>query len=160
MKKLFPFAMLLAVAAIPALAAPAKPAAAEKAGDCDQIHAVIIDAQVTDGCTSPNKFCAAGVVIGDHGLIGKTYFITDSAIVGPPTRPGSIAASGILVYTTSRGTLTARESGLSLGAYFSNFDEILSGTGDFAGATGHFWLAGQQVQNHFETNVTGVLCRP
>jgi hypothetical protein len=154
MKKLFPFACLLAVAAAPALAAP------EGNGDCAQIHAVIIDAQVTDGCTSPNKFCAAGVVIGDHGLTGKTYFTTDSAILGPPTRPGSIAASGIIVYTTSRGTLTARESGLSLGTYFSNFDEILSGTGDFAGATGHFWLAGQQVQSHFETDVTGVLCRP
>jgi hypothetical protein len=154
MKKSIPFAMLLAVTALPALAAPAPD------GHCAQIHAVIIDAQVTDGCTSPNKFCAAGVVLGDHGLNGKTYFTTDSAIVGPPTRPGSIAASGILVYTLNRGTLTARESGLSLGTYFSNFDEILSGTGDFAGATGHFWLAGQQVNNHFETDVTGVLCRP
>jgi hypothetical protein len=116
---------------------------------------------VTDGCTSPNNFCTAGTVRGNHGLNGTTYFRMDGAVRGPATAPGSIATSGVLVYSTRRGTLTVRESGLSgLGAFFTAFQEVLEGTGEYAGATGHLWVAGEQVDNHFEAEVTGVICSP
>ena len=65
MKKRFrlaPLSLLLTVS----LASPAL------ADECKQIHGTILDAQVTEGCTSPNRFCAAGTVKGnqeyqDHG---------------------------------------------------------------------------------------------
>ncbi|HEV7669082.1 MAG TPA: hypothetical protein VGS22_11190 [Thermoanaerobaculia bacterium] len=37
------------------------------AGDCKSFRAVIVDAQVTAGCTSPKGFCAAGTVDGGRG---------------------------------------------------------------------------------------------
>jgi hypothetical protein len=93
----------------------AGPALADRDDDgrCHKIHGTIVDVQVTEGCTSPNRFCAAGTVEGNHGLNGTTYFRMDGVVRGPATAPGSLATSGVLVYTTNRGTLTVRESGLS-----------------------------------------------
>ena len=158
MKKRFrfvPLSLLLAVF----LASPAL------ADECKKIHARILDAQVTEGCTSPNRFCAAGTVSGNHGLNGTTYFVMDGAVRGPATAPGSLATSGILVFTTDRGTLTVRESGLSglseSGAgYFTAFQQVLSGTGEYEGATGHLWVLGQVVENGFDSEVRGVICLP
>jgi hypothetical protein len=135
------------------------------AGECKKVQATINDAQVTEGCTSPNKFCAAGVVEGNHDLNGTTYFVMDGAVRGPATAPGSVATSGILIYTTDRGTLTVRESGLSglqeSGAgYFTAFQQVLEGTGDYAGATGHMWVLGEVRENGFESAVEGVICEP
>ncbi|HEX6903756.1 MAG TPA: hypothetical protein VF789_28860 [Thermoanaerobaculia bacterium] len=135
------------------------------AGECKKIHGTIVDAQVTEGCTSPNKFCAAGTVEGNHGLSGQTWFVMDGAVRGPATAPGSIATSGILIYTMDGGTLTVRESGLSGlkesgNGYFTAFQEVLEGTGDYQGVTGHLWVLGQVVENHFESELSGVLCEP
>ncbi len=133
------------------------------AGECKKIHATIVDAQVTEGCTSPNGFCAAGTAEGNHELNGTTYFVLDGAVRGPATAPGSVATSGILVYTTDHGTLTVRESGLSGlresgKGYFTAFQQVLAGTGDYEGATGHLWVLGQVLENHFDSEVIGVIC--
>lgn len=136
------------------------------AGECKKIRAEIVDVQVTEGCTSPNRFCAAGTVKGNHGLNGTTYFRMDGAVRGPATAPGSIATSGILVYTTDRGTLTARESGLSgllespEEGFFTSFQQVLEGTGDYAGATGHLWVLGHRIEDVFVSEVTGEICQP
>ena len=158
MKKLLQFLpiglLLPVVAAGPALA-----------DSCKKIHATIVDVQVTEGCTSPNKFCAEGTVLGNHGLNGTTYFVMDGAVRGPATAPGSIATSGVLVYTTDTGTLTVRESGLSGlsesgQGYFTAFQAVLEGTGRYAGATGHLWVLGEVTGGVFESEVSGVLCLP
>jgi hypothetical protein len=133
------------------------------ADECKEIHARIIDAQVTEGCTSPNSFCAAGVVTGNHGFNGTTSFVMDGAVRGPATAPGSVATSGVLVYTTNHGTLTVRESGLSGlnesgKGYFTAFQQVLEGTGAYAGATGHFWVLGKVRPTDFDSEVQGVLC--
>jgi hypothetical protein len=143
-----------------------RPALADSGGvKCKKVRAEIVDVQVTAGCTSPNGFCAEGTVEGNHGLSGTTYFRMDGAVRGPATAPGSIATSGVLVYTLQGGTLTVRESGLSGlvesgQGYFTAFQQVLEGTGEYAGATGHFWVAGTAFPTHFEADVTGVLCRP
>lgn len=147
------------------LAASPALAGAEDDGNCKKIHAKIVDVQVTEGCTSPNRFCAEGTVEGNHGLNGTTYFRMDSVVRGPAAVPGSVATSGVLVYTTKHGTLTVRESGLSTirvgdETFFTAFQEVLEGTGDYEGATGHMWLAGQRFPEHFEADVNGVLCTP
>lgn len=89
MNKLFRFVLLsllmTASAASPALAD------ADEDGKCKKIHATIVDVQVTEGCTSPNRFCAEGTVEGNHGLNGTTYFRMDGAVRGPATAPGSLA---------------------------------------------------------------------
>ena len=157
MKALFRSLSLLFVivsAASPALADP----------ECKKIHAEIVDVQVTEGCTSPTRFCAAGTVEGNHGLNGTTYFRMDGAVRGPATAPGSIATSGILVYTTDTGTLTARESGLSglmespEQGFFSSFQQVLEGTGEYEGATGYLWVLGQRIGSEFVSEVRGVVC--
>jgi hypothetical protein len=138
---------------------------ASAAQDCKKIHGLIVDAQVVEGCDSPNKFCAAGVVNGNHAFNGTTYFRMDGVVRGPATQPGSIATSGVLTYTFDNGTLTVRESGLSGlsesgQGYFTAFQTVLSGTGDYAGATGHLWVAGRNVESHFESDISGVICLP
>lgn len=148
------------------MAAAASPALADSGadGNCKKIHGHIVDVQVTEGCTSPNRFCAEGTVKANHGLNGTTYFRMDGAVRGPATAPGSVATSGILTYTTDRGTLTARESGLSglpaTGGFFTSFQEILEGTEDYAGATGHLWVLGTSSGTLFESEIRGVLCLP
>jgi hypothetical protein len=139
------------------------PALAEPEGHCKKIEALIVDAQVIPGCTSPNGFCAEGTVEGNHGFNGTTYFRMDGAVRGPATAPGTLATSGVLTYTTDRGTLTVRESGMSGfvesgNGYFTAYQQVLAGTDEYLGATGHLWVLGRNVDGHFESGVTGVLC--
>lgn len=151
--------MVIGSVAVPALADPGQE------GNCKKIHGLLVDAQVVEGCDSPNKFCAVGMVTGNHGFNGTTYFRMDGAVRGPATAPGTLATSGILTYTFDGGTLTTRESGLSGlsesgQGYFTSFQTVLEGTGDYAGATGHLWVAGRRVDAHFESDLTGMICLP
>ncbi|HEX4385596.1 MAG TPA: hypothetical protein VH083_21695 [Myxococcales bacterium] len=132
--------------------------------ECHDVHAIIIDAQATGGCTT--GFCAAGNVSGNLGLDGTTFYTLDGFVPGPSTAPGFNTSSGILVYTTREGTLTVRETGTGdMGAAAqsgigASFDQILSGTGRFAGATGTFYLAQSAGGGKFTAIVTGELCLP
>lgn len=158
MRKFFGFGSLSLLMVV-SMSAPAL------ADECKKIHGTIVDVQVTEGCTSPNRFCAAGTVTANHGLDGTTYFTMDGAVRGPATAPGSLATSGILVYTTDGGTLTVRESGLSGlsesgQSYFTAFQEVLEGTGEHAGATGHLWVLGEVAGGVFESEVRGEICWP
>jgi hypothetical protein len=132
---------------------------------CRTIRGVINDVQVTDGCTSPNRFCAAGTVDGNRNFRGTTYFVMDGAVRGPTTAPGTLATSGLLTYTLDGGTLVVRESGMSGfvqgdDRFFTAFQQIESGTGRYAGASGHFYVLGQALPDHFEAEIEGELCTP
>lgn len=132
---------------------------------CRQIRGVINDIQVTDGCTSPNGFCAAGTVDGNRGFRGTTYFVMDSAVRGPATAPVTLATSGLLTYTFGGSTLVVRESGMSgfvqgEDRYFTAFQQVESGTGRYAGAAGHFHVLGQAFADHFEAEIVGEVCTP
>jgi hypothetical protein len=130
---------------------------------CRALRGVIVDSQVTQGCTSPNGFCAAGTVDANHGFNGTTYFVMDGAVRGPATAPGSLATTGLLTYTLRHGTLVVRESGLSglsVGTenYFTAFQQVLSGTGRYEGATGFLYVLGQALPDHFDVEIQGELC--
>jgi hypothetical protein len=132
---------------------------------CRTIRGVINDVQVTDGCTSPNRFCAAGTVDGNRNFRGTTYFVMDGAVRGPTTAPGTLATSGLLTYTLDGGTLVVRESGMSGfvqgdDKFFTAFQQVESGTGRYAGASGHFYVLGQALPDHFEAEIEGELCTP
>lgn len=132
---------------------------------CRTIRGVIHDMQVTAGCTSPNGFCAEGTVDANRGFNGTTRFVMDGAVRGPATAPTTLATSGLLTYTLPHGTLVVRESGLSglaVGGdnYFTAFQQVLSGSGRYAGATGYFYVLGQALPDHFEAEIQGELCMP
>lgn len=130
---------------------------------CRPLRGVIVDSQVTDGCTSPSGFCAAGTVDANQGFNGTTYFVMDGAVRGPATAPGTLATSGLLTYTLRHGSLVVRESGLSglrvgTDGYFAAFQQIQSGTGRYEGATGYLYVLGQALPDHFEAEIQGELC--
>lgn len=130
---------------------------------CRPLRGVIVDSQVSDGCTSPNGFCAAGTVDANQGFNGTTYFVMDGAVRGPATAPGTLATSGLLTYTLRHGSLVVRESGLSglrvgTDGYFAAFQQIQSGTGRYEGATGYLYVLGQALPDHFEAEIQGELC--
>ncbi len=132
---------------------------------CHAIRGVIVDAQFSDGCTSPNRFCAAGTVDGNRNFHGSTEFVMDGAVRGPASAPGTLATSGLLTYTLRDGTLVVRESGLS-GLQqdgekrFTAFQQVQSGSGGYAGASGHFYVLGQAFADHFEAEIHGEICTP
>jgi hypothetical protein len=135
---------------------------AEATEACKQIQAHIVDAPTTENCSS--VFCAAGAVTGNQDLNGTTFFTEDGGVRGPATAPAYIAVSGILTYTTPRGTLTVRETGISslnLAAHTgagAAVQDVLSGTGRFEGATGHLYLAQRTGDGVFISDVSGGLC--
>jgi hypothetical protein len=148
------------VAAVVAAAVPNQ----ARAGHCKQVHALIIDASAPQGCTSPFNFCAAGTVEGNRGLDGTTYFVLDGVAAGLSSAPGFNATSGILVYTTRDGTLTVRETGIGKfsgqpsNGYGSGIEEVMSGTGRFAGASGVLYVRQKDVNSKFYSRISGELC--
>jgi len=134
------------------------------ASSCKNISALIVDSSAPSGCTSAYGFCAAGTVKGNHGLNGTTYFVLDGVSSAPATAPGWGVTTGLLVYTTSDGTLTVRETGVGKltghpsNGYLTSIEEVVSGTGRFAGATGFLYNNATDVNSVFYSNISGQLC--
>lgn len=135
-------------------------------GGCKQVRATIVDSKATEGCNSPNGFCAAGTVHGNLGLNGTTWFVLDGFVRVSQSAPAYRSPTGILVYTTPHGTLTVRETGISLPetaeahGRLAALQEVLEGTGRFSGATGFLYLASEAIQGTFYADLTGELCLP
>jgi len=95
----------------------------------------------------------------------------DSIAPGPSTAPNpgaTLSYSGVLQITTAHGILKMRDSGIldgsagtPTGGFFSSFDQVLSGTEKYAGATGSLFIGGKTINGQFVTSViTGELCLP
>jgi len=150
-----------------ALLSVANVAAAQNGPTCKAVHADLVEDFSTQGCEPPSTACFLGEVDGNHGLRGTTRFDSDSGAAGPPTSPGFISYSGKFEYFTERGTLIMRETGLAHPANGSQddgvtaaFQRIVDATGEFAGATGYFFVTGFNIGGHVVTKVTGTLCLP
>jgi len=133
------------------------------ADDCKKIHADLDEIQSTQGCNPGLASCFLGEVDGNHGLRGVTHFAADSARVGPATSPAFISYSGPFEYRTGRGTITVRETGVTTNGsegVVTAYQEIVSGTGDFAGATGYFFVSGHKTGGTVTTFVNGAICHP
>lgn len=150
---MFPLAVLSVLAAAPALA-----------GQCKKIHADLDEVSSTTGCNAGLSSCFLGVVDGNHGLRGTSHFAADSAVsTSPATSPNFIIYSGPFEYRTARGTITARETGVTTRGpegIVTAYQEIVSGTGAYAGSTGHFFVSGHKTGGTVETFVNGEICRP
>jgi hypothetical protein len=150
-----------------ALLSVASVAAAQNGPNCKAVHADLVEDFSTQGCEPPSTACFLGEVDGNHGLRGTTRFDSDSGAAGPSTSPGFISYSGKFEYFTERGTLIMRETGLAHPANGSQddgvtaaFQRIVDATGEFAGATGYFFVTGFNIGGHVVTKVTGTLCLP
>ncbi|HEY4241945.1 MAG TPA: hypothetical protein VGM88_19130 [Kofleriaceae bacterium] len=148
-------ATLLAVASV-----------AEAHPHCTEVIAVIVDAPTTENCSSPYGFCIAGHVIGDDGFIGSTLYTFDGFSPAPATSPDNGESTGTEVYTLWGGTLTTRETGVgNMGAAAvsgegAGFEQILSGTGQFSGATGVLFLSQTAANGEYTSHVHGQVCTP
>lgn len=131
-----------------------------QAGECKAVHGTLVETRSTTGCTAPATACYLGEVQGNHGMRGTTYFSSDSARAGPPTSPSFISYSGVFEYLLTGGTLTMRETGVVGRGAVTAYQEITGGTGDFAGATGSFFVSGFILPGGttISTQVEGHLC--
>lgn len=146
-------AVSLVLATTPALAG----------GDgCKKIHADLDEIQSSQGCNPGLTSCFLGEVDGNHGLRGTTHFAADSAVsTSPSTSPNFLIYSGPFEYRTGRGNITVRETGVTTRGsegVVTAYQQIVSGTGDFAGATGHFFVSGHKTGGTVETFVNGEIC--
>jgi len=134
------------------------------ASSCKNTKALIVDSSAPNGCTGAFGFCAAGTVKGNHELNGTTYFVLDGVSSPPATAPGWGVITGLLVYTTADGTLTVRETGVGKltgypsNGYLTSIEEVVSGTGRFAGATSFLYNNATDVNSVFYTSISGQLC--
>ncbi|HEV8694559.1 MAG TPA: hypothetical protein VGQ93_10335 [Lysobacter sp.] len=138
------------------------------ATECKPIHASLEEVRSTTGCNPGLSACFLGVVDGDHGLRGTTHFASDSYVpTSPSTSPGFIIYSGPFEYRTDTGNLTMRETGVSNGTTgqpssgaVTAYQQIVNGTGDFEGASGHFFVSGRRVSGVVSTEISGEICLP
>lgn len=139
-----------------------------QAAECNAVHATMDEERMTTGCNAGLAACFLGVVEGNHGLRGTTHFASDSFVqTSPATSPGFIIYSGPFEYRTATGTLMMRETGVSNGTTgqpssgaITAYQQIVSGTGDFEGATGYFFVSGRRVSGVVTTQLSGELCMP
>jgi hypothetical protein len=159
------FRPLLAVVVFASLTLlPVAPAAAESG--CKAVHATLVEVPATTGCNPGLTSCFLGEVAGNHGLRGATHFRADSAAAGPSTgSPGFISYSGAFQYRTESGNLDVRETGVTntgngqpQSGAVTAYQQVVGGSGDFAGASGFLFVSGRRVNNVIETLVHGELC--
>ena len=157
----FAAALLAGTAAMSAGAAAAD-------SKCKSIHADLVEDRSTTACKPGHAVCFLGEVDGNHGLRGTTYFRGDSSAAGPSTGlQGFVSYSGAFEYTTDRGTLATRETGvtntstgLPQSGAVTAYQQIQDATGEFAGATGYFFVSGFSHSGHVVTTVAGEVCMP
>ena len=143
------------------LVASASIALPSHAGDCKKIHASLDEIESTQGCNAGLASCFLGEVDGNHGLRGTTHFAADSARAGPATSPTFVSYSGPFEYRTGRGNITVRETGVTTSGpegVVTAYQQIVSGTGDFADATGYFFVSGHKTGGTIDTFVNGEIC--
>lgn len=133
------------------------------AGSCKAIHATLTEVSSTEGCNPGLTSCFLGEVDGNHGLRGTTHFAADSARAGPATSPAFISYSGPFEYRTDRGTLSMRETGVTTNGpdgVVTAYQQIVQGTGLYAGASGYLFVSGEKSAGMIDTFVKGEICYP
>lgn len=138
--------------------------ASAHAAQCEDIKADMVEVSATEGCNPGLESCFLGVVNGNHGFDGVTHFHADSTAAGPATSPGFFSYGGAFEYRTRKGTLHARETGVTDPGVVTAYHTIVDGTGKYRKATGHFFVSGFKSSTGdatmVVTDVTGRICYP
>jgi hypothetical protein len=135
---------------------------------CKTVHADLVEVQSTTSCRPGHPVCFLGEVDGNHGLRGTTYFRGEQGALFPSTAPTFRSYVGTFEYTTATGTLTMREMGMTepptispdSSGVVNAYQQIVSGTGEFAGATGFLFVSGFNRNQRVVTTVHGTICTP
>ena len=130
------------------------------AGECKSIQADMVELRVTQGCDAGETACFLGEVDGNHGLRGTTHFSADAIGDPLPTSTGSLPYSGAFQYRLPTGTISMRETGMNVPGMVAAHQRVVEGTGEYAGATGDFFVHGTRVPGIVTTSVHGTLCLP
>jgi len=130
------------------------------ASECKPVHADLVEMLSTEGCNPGLTYCYLGVVNGNHGLLGTTHFRGNSTGTAPSGAPDALPYAGPFEYRTANGTLLMREAGIVPPGVVIAHQKIVEGTGEFAGATGFFFVSGTRGGGVITTKVTGEICLP
>ena len=133
---------------------------------CRAVRARIVTTFVAcePGFDSPVGLCTVGRVTGERRLEGTTRFRALSAApsAGMPDveSAATLAYAGELELTTRDGVLLLSDVGLldPQAATFTELERILSGRGDFEGATGSLVVSGAVTPTGFDGTLSGQLC--
>lgn len=151
--------MRLKILALAVVAAAAGAAQAVASADGRQAHGLLRSELLTTGCTSPIGLCTAGRLTGT--VNGDFVFAANR--LEPTDTPGISFYTGEIVVETQKGELRCASAGV-----YSFVDPagpvvdmctITSGTGDWAGTTGHLRIHGtfsltEGGFSHYEGSIT------
>lgn len=135
-------------------------ASVANADECKPIHADLVEMYSTEGCNPGLTYCFLGVVDGNQGLRGTTHFRGNSSGTAPSGAPDALPYAGPFEYRTPTGNLLMREAGIVPPGVVTAYQKIVEGTGEFAGATGYFFVSGTRAGGVITTKVTGEICLP
>ena len=133
---------------------------------CKAVHADLVENRSESCRPGETAPCFYGEVDGNHGLRGTTYFKGEAGASFPTGAPTFRSYVGNFEYTTATGTLVMREMGLSEpsanttpdGGVVNAFQRVVTGTGEFEGATGFLFVSGFNRSGHILTTVHGTIC--
>jgi hypothetical protein len=139
---------------------------AEAHQPCKKVHGHITTQITAENCDSPVLLCTTGTVTGGGMLHGATAFTTlglaPGAGLSPVVPATTLSYTGNLTLTTRRGALALTDVGLlEQGTLrFTELDSVVSGTGDFAGNSGHWFISGFVTGGGtgFDGEIEGDLC--
>lgn len=141
---------------------------ASGAARCKKIQGDLVEQLTTTGCKPEHPSCFLGEVDANHGLRGTTYFRGDAgSSITYPTAPTFRGYTGNFEYTTAQGMLVMKEVGSNepsannpaASGMVNAFQRIVSGTGEFEGATGYLFVSGFNQSGHVVTTLHGVICK-
>jgi hypothetical protein len=98
-----------------------------------------------DGCTSPVGFCTSGTVAS--GRLAGTFEFTALTAQQPDPSSPVMLYTGVVVYTTSSGTLSVTDSGMFDGnnGAFVETQQVTGGTAEFGRSAGTLTSQGSGV---------------
>lgn len=130
---------------------------------CRKVHArVFLQAEETPTCGSPIGLCASGELMGT--LSGRSSFVGTSFVstVDTPSTGVAVITGDNRIETSSGVILTKDTIALKTigNGEFAEIDEIVGGTGAFAGATGTLTGTGTFIAGAGEALLIGEVCTP
>jgi len=145
---------------IRALVLVALVASGARADVCVPVRTTIVSTYLLGpDCASPVGVCTAGSVVSPR-FAGTSRFTAMTVSPGPS--PDLLLYGGELVITTSAGTITIHDHGFlnSATAQFVEVQQIVAGTGAYAGTTGMLTSRGISTSTGYQGTLNGAVCGP
>jgi len=151
-----------------ALALIVSASASASTKQCKTVDSILVSGLFVEGCTSPVGFCTRGTVAS--GPLAGTFEFTALTSEQPDLATPVMFYTGQVVYTTKKGTLSVRDSGVFHGNNGS-FMEVQNVTGarkNLKGFTGTLTSQGDGIFSvfggmtqliGFKGTVAGEICR-